>query len=57
MVDNYDNVCSCCYDQGIDPRYHICEKCRRRIRDLVEKEVVETKAIVVEQKEGEVKNE
>lgn len=38
MTDNYDNVCSCCGDQEIDPAYHICEKCRRKIRDLGSKE-------------------
>ena len=38
MADNYDDVCSCCGGQAIDPAYHICGKCRRKIRNLGEKE-------------------
>ena len=32
MAENYDVVCSCCADQGIDPGYYICEKCRDKLK-------------------------
>lgn len=57
MTDNYDIVCSCCYSQRIDPAYYICEKCRRKILDLRDKEIIESKALAVKQKGGEVSNE
>lgn len=54
MVEHYDSVCSCCYNQGIDPAYNICEKCRRKIQDLINKETMQSKEIVTERKENEV---
>ena len=38
MADNYDDVCSCCGGQAIDPGYYICEKCRRKMRVLRDRE-------------------
>ena len=43
MPDNYEDVCSCCGGQQIDPGYFICEKCRRKMRELRDREVVEQK--------------
>jgi len=51
-------VCSSCNSQKIDPAYFICDKCMKKIRDLLGDTVVtETKLLAVGQKEGEVKNE
>ncbi len=51
VADNYDNVCSCCGEQEIDPALFICERCLRVIKEL-EQKGNEEQSISIEQKEN-----